>query len=611
VVVSVAMALSCFSASAFAATITTLDNGTTIDNTHAFELYQIFTGSESQGVLSNLKWGINSQPINDETKGSALSSDSSEKVQTALGSSSSSSSKSDSEILTSILPYVDLESTPFKSRSDNDQPAYNSSEKEYTYSDIPQGYYLIKDTNANSGYYTLYVVKVSSGKIVFKPKGSVPELEKKILEGNEKTNVSSASVGETIKYWIKGTVSSRITDFTTYFYEFSDVLPKALTLSKDADNKPAVKVYIKNGNEDINPIEVTPKFYINATEDSSGNTNLIVSIQDLKSLGESSNSSNATTGCTISNETQVIVEYSAVLNENAINVGTDNAITINNPVENRVTLTFYNDPNNSGEGETDPDDGKPTPNNPSGTPTQWPTGTLTDQTKTYTTGVKVIKVDEDEKPLSGAEFTLSGNGVNRVYVVGKEYVAYDAADSNAVASEYTLWKLTDGTYTDTDPSLENIDTSRYDSTDIKYKLSDVVQWLDSTTEDSTPSIAGFVDSNGYLTFVGLGAGSYTLTETTTPAGYNTAKPISFEIELNSEFLNGDDTKDAFIVNDNENVTFNSTEKLFHVKIENSLGNSLPTTGGIGTTIFYVVGTILVLGAGVALVVRRRMRKETR
>ncbi len=41
-------------------------------------------------------------------------------------------------------------------------------------------------------------------------------------------------------------------------------------------------------------------------------------------------------------------------------------------------------------------------------------------------------------------------------------------------------------------------------------------------------------------------------------------------------------------------------------VENESGAELPSTGGIGTTMFYVIGAILVIGAGVVLVTRRRM-----
>lgn len=46
-----------------------------------------------------------------------------------------------------------------------------------------------------------------------------------------------------------------------------------------------------------------------------------------------------------------------------------------------------------------------------------------------------------------------------------------------------------------------------------------------------------------------------------------------------------------------------------VEVENKTGTELPSTGGIGTTIFYVVGAILVVGAGVLLVVKKRMKDE--
>ena len=51
---------------------------------------------------------------------------------------------------------------------------------------------------------------------------------------------------------------------------------------------------------------------------------------------------------------------------------------------------------------------------------------------------------------------------------------------------------------------------------------------------------------------------------------------------------------------------NATTGLFEMTVENNTGSELPSTGGIGTTLFYVIGAILVIGAGVVLVTRRRM-----
>ena len=56
------------------------------------------------------------------------------------------------------------------------------------------------------------------------------------------------------------------------------------------------------------------------------------------------------------------------------------------------------------------------------------------------------------------------------------------------------------------------------------------------------------------------------------------------------------------------VTYNKTST-GTVKVENKTGAELPSTGGIGTTIFYVVGGLLVVAAGVLLVTRKRMSKS--
>ena len=90
---------------------------------------------------------------------------------------------------------------------------------------------------------------------------------------------------------------------------------------------------------------------------------------------------------------------------------------------------------------------------------------------------------------------------------------------------------------------------------------------------------------GLMTIKGLKAGeNYQLEETLAPKGYNMLT----------------DKSEAFSVN------ATSSAEGTDVKIENNQGAELPSTGGIGTTIFYIIGAILVIGAGVVLVTRRRM-----
>lgn len=89
-------------------------------------------------------------------------------------------------------------------------------------------------------------------------------------------------------------------------------------------------------------------------------------------------------------------------------------------------------------------------------------------------------------------------------------------------------------------------------------------------------------------FTGLKNGTYTLEEKTVPAGYNKLTDQTVTIAA---------------------TTYTDANLKQSATVTNNAGAVLPSTGGMGTTIFYVVGAILVIGAGVLLVVRRRMREE--
>lgn len=99
--------------------------------------------------------------------------------------------------------------------------------------------------------------------------------------------------------------------------------------------------------------------------------------------------------------------------------------------------------------------------------------------------------------------------------------------------------------------------------------------------------------DGKLTFEGLGAGTYYLTETKQPDGYNKlAKSIKIVIDVN-----GDITVDGKLIT--------GVDKL--VEVENKTGTVLPSTGGVGTTMIYLIGAVLVLGSGVVLATKRRVK----
>ncbi|MBR0410641.1 MAG: isopeptide-forming domain-containing fimbrial protein [Eubacterium sp.] len=119
---------------------------------------------------------------------------------------------------------------------------------------------------------------------------------------------------------------------------------------------------------------------------------------------------------------------------------------------------------------------------------------------------------------------------------------------------------------------------------------------------------------------GIDDGDYKLVESTTPAGYNTIDPIEFTVS--ATHTDGDDpdltaldvttgkglaaslTAGTIKKKDNSDKTTVSGEVFG--EIINTQGSTLPSTGGIGTTIFYVIGGILVAGAAIILIAKKRV-----
>lgn len=514
--------------------------------THTYEIYQIFTADFAKGVLSNIKWGANGTgTVGEKVDTTVL--DALEAVKDAT---------SDTEKLAVIKNYVNLESKPVQTGSDT------------KYTGLIPGYYLVKDEanslNGTGEAYTLYVTQVVNDTLEFTPKGDVPTTDKKIVEGNDKVTTNEASIGDEVNYEITGTMPSNIADYKTYYYMFTDTLSKGLTYKENS-----IKVT-------VNGVDVTTYFYKGVgTYNETTGTTIEVGILDLKALSLLTDPAVGT----ITKDTKVVLTYTATLNENAVIAGAGNP--------NDVKLSYSNDPNNSGNGSTTPPENpnKPTPTHPTGE-------TPEVEVVTYTTELTILKTDEDNKFLPGVEFTLTGNGVNIVLVTEEKFT--EAADG-----EY--WKLKDGTYTTTAPTVaddETDNTADYDSVDTKYtKTTSVVAKGTGKTETD---VVGVVGADGTVTFSGLGAGEYTITETKTPAGYNTIDPIKFTLTFNAE------TKT--FESDNDKVTV-GTDNMFDTSIVNQKGSLLPSTGGIGTTIFYVVGGILVLAAVVLLVTKKRMSAE--
>lgn len=239
----------------------------------------------------------------------------------------------------------------------------------------------------------------------------------------------------------------------------------------------------------------------------------------------------------------------------------------NTPNENKTNFYFYSD-------DDDPDI-PPQPITPE------------KKTKTYTTEVEISKVDESGTALEGAEFTLTSTDGAKVVIT--------ITDSFEEDADGTYWKLKDGSYTATDPTTAGINQDLYENIQTKYKKT--ANTLVSKGEDQTvTTMSAFVDSTGKVIFRGLGEGTYKLEETVVPAGFNKAEDIEFTVAFDPE-------TEKFSVN---NQSFTEDTNKFKVTIENKKGVELPSTGGVGTTMFYIIGSILVIGAGIVLVAKRRM-----
>ena len=113
-------------------------------------------------------------------------------------------------------------------------------------------------------------------------------------------------------------------------------------------------------------------------------------------------------------------------------------------------------------------------------------------------------------------------------------------------------------------------------------------------------------------FSGLDDGTYRLTETDTPDGYNTIEPIIFTITAGHDVES--DNPGLTSLNGNKvsgEITFtpNQGAGSLTATVVNQGGLELPETGGMGTTVFYIIGGVLVVGAAVLLITKKRMSAE--
>ena len=242
---------------------------------------------------------------------------------------------------------------------------------------------------------------------------------------------------------------------------------------------------------------------------------------------------------------KIVVEYTAELLNTAVIGKPGN--------KNEVYLEYSNNPNHTGEGT-------PTGNTPK------------DEVLVFTYELDVTKVDgqNTDKKLANAEFVLLNN------------------DKTKVA------KVTDGKLVE----WVNVPAAGED---------DTITYPAGTTLTS--------GADGKFVIAGLDAGSYYLRETKAPAGYNLLKndiSVTITATLDKSENNPALTELKLSVKDDKTGA-EATESngsvdtgIVATNVVNKSGTELPSTGGVGTTIFYVLGSILVIGAVVLLITKKRM-----
>ena len=173
--------------------------------------------------------------------------------------------------------------------------------------------------------------------------------------------------------------------------------------------------------------------------------------------------------------------------------------------------------------------------------------------------------------------------------------------------------------------INKVDSENKPLTGAAFKLEKLIKGKDGAADTWTTVKEFTVDeTTTSFTFSRLDDGQYKLTETKTPVGYNTSDPIYFVIEathdetadaptlktLNAYLTDANGNKQTEM-KDGESVnidlgTVDLTAGSITTTVVNKSGSKLPSTGGIGTTIFYVLGGVLVLAAVVLLVTNKRM-----
>lgn len=254
--------------------------------------------------------------------------------------------------------------------------------------------------------------------------------------------------------------------------------------------------------------------------------------------------------------------------------------------------------------------------------------------------------DDDTGTCYTADAPILTDNYNTAWVTGSTADAFISEDGGTTYRPATDAEKLDGNLDLRILTKANVEL--YDDVSKSYKQ--VMGVTEETKSTAKTDNTGYTDDSGLLSFTGLGAGEYTITELEAPNGYNMlSEPIYVKIILEGKDSSGNwtddlsgvddlttvklnayyadssfnilssDTKVAWDKNTEEpakkymlldsQTTGNTIDKNTDMNVPNNKGVELPSTGGIGTTIFITIGALVMVGAGVFFVTNQRMRKE--
>ncbi len=552
---------------------------------HTYQAYQIFAGtlSDDETTLSDITWGTGVSDTASYGDNTATPSTYYANIYAELRtvsieynnttiypftsdeSSSGSAFTTASEVATALSTYASVDGFGEKfadivahyltsTVSGTSGTATQAADDTYTYtiSGLSAGYYLIMDqanslSSGSDEAYTDYIVQIIKATTV-KVKEEVPSVTKYVSNGTSTAQSSStddavsASIGSELTFTLVGTLPSSTT--LSAYDAYTYIFHDALSDGLTLDEN-SITVYATN---DISSLtasnEIGTSYYdVDTTTSFLDDCTFEVSFSDILTAYMSDSTT------LVTSYTYIVVQYTASLNEDAV-IGYSST----DENSNTVYLEYSNDPNSSSSSASG-GSGTPSSDDPTGTTTK-------EKVNVYAYELDITKADGTDSSatkLSGAVFVLYDSEGNYAKIDSTGTVTgWDTAATYTAATDKSSYQVTSGT-------------------------------------------------SGEIIISGLGEGTYYLQEITAPSGYNLLSSAVTIVISASETSSGVTSLTAVVTVEGTPANVTSTDnKTLAITIVNTKGSSLPTTGGIGTTMFYVVGMILVLGAAVVLVTRRRM-----